>query len=263
MPYPWAPGGTTTTPTPGTSGVAGSSFRSGFGVPNSALGSNGDTYADKTPGVGTTYTKVGGAWVADGGSVLGPSAIGLQSGAIDGMGHLILTLTNGAQIDAGSARGANGTNGTSGTNGSNGATGSAGANGTDGVGVQSGTVDGTGHLILTLTNGVVQDLGLVKGADGVGGGGSLYKSDGSAPTSVSVASPTTATSISTAAPAVTIYVSGGDVYVTFNSTTPTTASTRWRAGETYEVTTNADVTALRFILASGTPVLSVQSEVLA
>jgi hypothetical protein len=45
----------------------------------------------------------------------------------------------------------------------------SGEDGVDGVGIQSATVNGSGHLIITLTNSVIIDAGLVKGTNGTNG----------------------------------------------------------------------------------------------
>lgn len=218
MSFPWSIGGSPSNPGNGST-VTGAEFLSGLGPPDSALGKNGDTYLDYTPGVGIIHKKAGNGWAPTPGRVIGAP----------------------------------------GTPGSNGA---PGANGAPGVGIASTTIQG-GHLIITYSTGAQVDLGVVVGQDGVGGGGTAYQPDGTAPVSVPVPSPTTPTSLTSSAVAVLIYVTGGDVYVAFDSTTPTTSSTRWQAGETYEVSPNADVIALRFIQASGTPVLKVQNEVAA
>lgn len=98
----------------------------------------------------------GGAGVEDGISVTGA--------AIDGSGHLIITLSDSSTIDAGVAKGTNGTNGTPGTNGTNGVDGD---DGDDGISITGVEIDGSNHLIVTLSDSSTIDAGSV----GSGGGG--------------------------------------------------------------------------------------------
>lgn len=62
------------------------------------------------------------------------------------------------------SKGANGTNGAQGPKGDTGATGPqgpAGVSGANGVGVSSSTINSSGHLILTMTDGTTQDAGAI------------------------------------------------------------------------------------------------------
>ena len=108
---------------------------------------------------------------------------------IDASGHLIITLSDTSTIDAGTARGANGATFVpavsesgvlSWTNNGNLENPSPvtikGADGTNGVSVTNATINASGRLIITLSNGNTVDAGLVSsggsgggtGADGVG-----------------------------------------------------------------------------------------------
>lgn len=63
-------------------------------------------------------------------------------------------------------KGQTGATGAAGTNGVDGADGAAGK---DGVGIQSTTINASGHLIITLTDSTVIDVGNVVGKDGIDG----------------------------------------------------------------------------------------------
>lgn len=109
----------------------------------------------------------------------------VSDATIDPDGTLIITLTNGYTIEAGNVAsdvaalvplgGSAGQilskiDGTDfNTQWVNAPSGSGGGSGQDGVGISSAVVDGSGHLILTLTNNSVVDAGLVKGDDGQDG----------------------------------------------------------------------------------------------
>lgn len=75
--------------------------------------------------------------------------------------NLIITLSNTATIDAGNVVGPTGATGATGPQGP------AGSNGNDGISVSSATVNGSGNLIITLTDASTVDAGNVKGQDGV------------------------------------------------------------------------------------------------
>jgi hypothetical protein len=135
----------------------------------------------------------------------GPAGVSVTNATVNGTGRLILTLSNGQQIDAGVVKGADGLPGVPGNPGPSGAPGasvtnavvnagghliltlSTGANidagvvkgdpgtpgtaGANGVSITNATIDATGHLILTLSDGTTIDAGVAKGADGTGTGG--------------------------------------------------------------------------------------------
>lgn len=84
----------------------------------------------------------------------GEDGVSITGAAIDGSGHLILSLSAGGPIDVGLVVGSDGNDG---------------EDGEDGVSIVGAAVDGSGHLILTLSTGGTVDAGLVKGADGIDG----------------------------------------------------------------------------------------------
>lgn len=138
-----------------------------------------------TDGQSLVYNTAAGKWkpkTITGGS--GGSGVGVQSAAVNGSGHLILTLTDSSTLDAGSvvgpqgATGATGTQGAVGATGATGATGAAGAKGDtgpqglqglqglQGVGIAGATINGSGHLILTKTDSTTIDAGAVGSVTG-------------------------------------------------------------------------------------------------
>lgn len=92
---------------------------------------------------------------ADG--VDGVDGLSITGAAIDGNGHLLLTLSNSTVLDAGYVVGPAGANGTNGADG---------ADGADGRGIASMAIDGSSHLIITYTDTTTEDAGLIPGAGG-------------------------------------------------------------------------------------------------
>lgn len=96
----------------------------------------------------------------------------ITNAAVNAQGRLIITMTDGSTIDAGSVvgpQGIQGLQGPQGLAGAAGAQGPAGVNGVDGVGFASAVVDINGNLILTKTDGSSVNVGPVKGAQGAQG----------------------------------------------------------------------------------------------
>ncbi|WP_218647590.1 hypothetical protein [Sphingobium lactosutens] len=101
--------------------------------------------------------------VGSGGSTPGQDGVGVSNAVIDGNGHLLLTLTDGAIIDAGVAKGANGAAGATGAQGpkgDKGDTGNVGPAGADGAAGATGATGpkgdkgDTGNTGATGANGV-------------------------------------------------------------------------------------------------------------
>lgn len=80
---------------------------------------------------------------------------------------LILSLSNGDQLNVGTVVGADGQDGQNGQDGKDGTDGQDGQDGREGRGIESAQVNRKGHLILTMTDGTEIDAGLVKGRDGI------------------------------------------------------------------------------------------------
>lgn len=103
------------------------------------------------------------------GYVTGDDGRGISNVAIDAGGNLIITYTDGALGNAGMARGATGIQGPPGIQGLPGATGAQGPIGLTGVSVVSTQIDGAGDLIVTFTDGDVDNAGHVVGSTGPAG----------------------------------------------------------------------------------------------
>lgn len=190
----------------GPAGTNGSTWISGSGVPAGASGSNGDFYLDYTNGA--VYKKNSGVWAVvtnitgpvgpkgtDGGAgakgadgATGAAGRGITGTTVNGAGRLIITYTDGTNADVGKVVGADGAQGTPGAAGAKGDTGAAGAkgdtgaagtNGTNGAtgaagrGITSSTINGSGNLVLTYSDGTTADVGHVVGAAGPKGDNGL------------------------------------------------------------------------------------------
>ena len=90
----------------------------------------------------------------------GPEGESIASATVNGVGHLLVTLTDNRTIDAGSVVGPKGDTGATGAVGPQGATGPA------GVGIAGATVDANGRLIITKTDTTTVDAGTVVGPQG-------------------------------------------------------------------------------------------------
>lgn len=97
----------------------------------------------------------------------GTDGLSITGAAIDGNGHLLLTMSNSTVLDAGYVVGPAGVDGVDGTDGA------PGADGTDGRGIASMAIDGSNHLIITYTDSTTEDAGLIPGAGGSATWGSI------------------------------------------------------------------------------------------
>lgn len=88
----------------------------------------------------------------------GTDGLSIIGAAIDGNGHLQLTLSNSTLLDAGLVVGMDGADG---------------ADGDDGRGIASMAIDGSNHLIITYTDSSTEDAGLIPGAGGSASWGSI------------------------------------------------------------------------------------------
>jgi hypothetical protein len=90
----------------------------------------------------------------------GADGIGFVSAVVDINGNLILTKTDGSNVNVGQVKGTKGDAGETGATGANGATGAT------GVSVTGATVNGSGELVLTLSNGSTINAGSSVGPAG-------------------------------------------------------------------------------------------------
>jgi hypothetical protein len=137
------------------------------GISSAAVDSNGQLVLTKQDGS-----------IINAGSVIGPAGatgatgsqgpqgdtgdtgIGIAGAVVNGSGRLIITLTDGSTVDAGSSVGPQGPQGATGTTGATGATGPA------GNGIFSAVVDGDGNLQITLDDATPINAGSVVGPQG-------------------------------------------------------------------------------------------------
>ncbi len=102
-------------------------------------------------------------------------AVGIKSAAFSSAGELIITLSDGKSINLGKAVGKDGMNGKNGSDGKDGTNGKDGTdgkdskngkNGADGVSISMASVNQSGQLILTFTDGRSVNLDKIVGSDG-------------------------------------------------------------------------------------------------
>lgn len=99
----------------------------------------------------------------------GQDGVSVTGGSINGSGHLILTLSSGGPIDVGYVVGPQGDQGIQGLPGNDGVDGTDGTDGVDGISITNAVVNGSGNLIITLSNGGTIDAGDVIGPVGPDG----------------------------------------------------------------------------------------------
>lgn len=96
----------------------------------------------------------------------GSPGLGIVSSVINTKGELVVTYTDGKSNNLGKVVGADGKTGGTGATGAAGTNGTNGTNGANGISVTSQTINDAGHLIVTYSNGVSDDLGYVVGPTG-------------------------------------------------------------------------------------------------
>jgi hypothetical protein len=101
--------------------------------------------------------------LSNGTTVDAGSVAGITSALVNGAGQLILNKQDGTSINAGSVIGPKGDKGDTGATG---ATGPQGATGATGVGFSTAIVNGSGHLVITKTDSTTVDAGSVVGPQG-------------------------------------------------------------------------------------------------
>ena len=101
--------------------------------------------------------------LSNGTTVDAGSVAGISSALVNGSGELILNKQDGTSINAGSVIGPKGDTGATGATG---ATGPQGATGATGVGFSTAIINGSGHLVITKTDSSTVDAGSVVGPQG-------------------------------------------------------------------------------------------------
>ncbi len=139
----------------------------GVGVKDAVVDENGNLIITLTNDAVYNLGKVTGAkgdtGVAGKNGQNGLNGTGIQSVNIDDEGNLIITLTDGVITNLGKIVGTDGKDGKDGADGKNG------ADGKDGIGIKGCRIDDDGNLIITLTDGVITNLGKIVGTDGKDG----------------------------------------------------------------------------------------------
>ncbi|MGN1201824.1 MAG: hypothetical protein ACI4RF_00900 [Eubacterium sp.] len=96
----------------------------------------------------------------------GADGVGITKSEINSSGELVLTYSDNTVSNLGVVVGADGKDGVNGTNGINGTNGK---NGADGIGISAATINSSGELVITYSDGTSANLGTVVGADGKDG----------------------------------------------------------------------------------------------
>jgi hypothetical protein len=140
--------------------VVGATGAQGPAGADGAQGIPGETGLQGPQGIQGPAGATGATGAQGPAGVAGTDGVGITSAIVDITGNLILTKSNGSTINAGQVKGVKGDTGEAG------ATGATGATGAQGISVTSATVNGSGHLILTLSNGTTIDAGSSVGPAG-------------------------------------------------------------------------------------------------
>lgn len=130
-------------------------------ISNAAVNVNGRLIITLSNGstIDAGYVQ-GGAGAAGAQGATGATGIGFANAVVDSSGNLILTKTDGAIVNAGLVKGAAGVQGATGAQGPQGAT------GTQGISITGAAVNGSGQLVLSLSNGSTINAGSTVGPQG-------------------------------------------------------------------------------------------------
>ena len=141
--------------TDGADGKDGANGSAGVSIINAKVNEKGQLLLAFSDGKTINLDKITGTNGQDG--------IGIASSEINANGELVLTYSNGQTANLGTVIGAKGEKGDTGAAGQDGIDGE---NGADGVSVSAASINESGNLILTYSDGRVADLGKVIGARG-------------------------------------------------------------------------------------------------
>jgi hypothetical protein len=130
-------------------------------ISNAAVNVNGRLIITLSNGstIDAGYVQ-GGAGATGPQGATGATGIGFANAVVDSSGNLILTKTDGAIVNAGLVKGAAGVQGATGAQGPQGAT------GTQGISITGAAVNGSGQLVLSLSNGSTINAGSTVGPQG-------------------------------------------------------------------------------------------------
>jgi len=149
--------------TPGVPGAAGERGLQGFPGADGAPGAQG---VPGVPGTAGAQGIQGYPGTAGAQGIQGLPGRNVTSSSIDGNGNLQITLSDGVIINAGHVIGQQGAQGPQGLQGIQGL---QGLKGDTGASISSAVVNSSGHLIVTKSDGVVVDAGLIVGPQGAQG----------------------------------------------------------------------------------------------
>ena len=138
--------------TDGADGKDGANGSAGVSIINAKVNEKGQLLLAFSDGKTINLDKITGTNGQDG--------IGITNSEINANGELVLTYSNGQTANLGTVIGAKG------EKGDTGAAGTQGEKGAAGVSVSAASINGSGNLILTYSDGKVADLGKVIGARG-------------------------------------------------------------------------------------------------
>ncbi|MCH5198164.1 MAG: hypothetical protein J1E34_04575, partial [Oscillospiraceae bacterium] len=151
----------------GSDGRDGADGKDGISITNAVVGDNGElvlTYSNgTTANLGAVVGKDGQDGIDGSNGVDGISVINAE---ITSDGELVLTYSNGQRSNLGNVIGANGKDG---ADGKDGIDGKDGTNGADGISVVKSEINSRGELVLTYSDGNIDNLGVVVGANGKDG----------------------------------------------------------------------------------------------
>lgn len=130
----------------------------GIGITSAVINGEGHLVMTFSDGRSVDLDKVVGANGANG--------VGVTAAEINTDGELVLMFSNGQRTNVGGVIGAQGNKGDAGQDGKDGQNGTDGKDGENGIGVAETTVNATGELVITYTDGTTVNLGRIVGADG-------------------------------------------------------------------------------------------------
>ena len=181
----------------GMPGQNGADGKDGISITNSVINTSGELVITYSDGTTANLGKVVGANGKDGingangtdgkdgvNGADGKDGVSVSSAEINSEGELVLTFSNGQRSNLGSvigatgAAGKDGVDGTDGKDGADGADGKDGVDGKDGISIAKSELNSKGELVLTYSDGAVNNLGVVVGAAGKNGADGKDGADG-------------------------------------------------------------------------------------
>ena len=119
--------------------------------------------------VSAGYNGTENEWAQSLNALLSSGVQSIKTACFNSYGQLVITLSDGTELNLGNAVGKNGADGKDGINGKDGSDGKNGTNGTDGVSISGAAVNESGELVLSFSNNKTVNVGKVVGATGIKG----------------------------------------------------------------------------------------------